>query len=228
MLECVVNISEGRDAGALAVLAQACGPCLLDLHADPGHHRAVLTVAGDDGPVEASVRDLARQAVSLLDLRDHAGAHPRFGVLDVVPWVALEGWPVRDAQAGTPGAARACRARDQFALWASAELGLPVFVYGPERSLPEVRKQAWRALRPDAGPGAPHPTAGSVAVGCRGLMVAYNLWLRGADLARPGRSPPGCGRPPSERSALPWAARCRFPATSWRRSRSGRPKYGTR
>lgn len=184
MLECVVNISEGRDAGTLAILAEACGPRLVDLHADPDHHRAVLTLAGDDGLVEAAVRDLARQAVALLDLRGHAGAHPRFGVLDVVPWVALEGWPVRDAPAGTAGTERARRARDQFALWASAELALPVFLYGPERSLPEVRKRAWGALGPDSGPDAPHPTAGAVAVGWRSLMVAYNLWLRGADLAR--------------------------------------------
>jgi len=103
VLECVVNISEGRDAGALALLAQACGACLLDLHADGDHHRAVLTMAGDDEVVEGAVRDLARTAVSLLDLSGHSGVHPRFGVLDVVPWVALEGWPVRDATAGTSG-----------------------------------------------------------------------------------------------------------------------------
>lgn len=184
MLECVVNISEGRDAGALALLAQACSACLLDLHADGGHHRAVLTMAGDDEVVEGAVRDLARTAVSLLDLSGHSGVHPRFGVLDVVPWVALEGWPVRDAPAGTSGAARAQEARDRFALWASVELDLPVFLYGPERSLPQLRREAWSGLVPDAGPHAPHPTAGSVAVGCRPLMVAYNLWLGGRDLAR--------------------------------------------
>jgi glutamate formiminotransferase len=184
VLESVVNVSEGRDGGVLAALAQACGACLLDLHSDPHHHRSVLTLAGRDETVEAAVRELARRAVALLDLRGHAGAHPRFGVLDVVPWVALEGWPVRDADAGTAGSDRARRARDDFALWAAAELALPVFLYGPERSLPRIRRDAWGALVPDAGPGAPHPTAGAVAVGCRPLLVAYNLWLRGGDLAR--------------------------------------------
>ena len=184
MLECVVNISEGRDAATLAALAQVCGPCLLDLHSDAHHHRSVLTLAGNEDMVEAAVRELARQAVDFLDLGRHAGAHPRFGVLDVVPWVALEGWPVRDVTPGTPAAERALRARDSFATWAAAELALPVFLYGPERSLPQVRRHAWRALVPDAGPHAPHPTAGAVAVGCRPLMVAYNLWLRGGDLAQ--------------------------------------------
>ncbi|MGA3220032.1 MAG: hypothetical protein ABSE77_13300 [Acidimicrobiales bacterium] len=184
MLECVVNISEGRDDATLAALAQACRPCLLDLHSDGHHHRSVLTLAGDEAVVDAAVRGLARQAVALLDLGRHAGAHPRLGVLDVVPWVALEGWPVRDAAPGTPAAERARRARDSFATWAVAELGLPVFLYGPERSLPQVRRRAWRGLVPDAGPHAPHPTAGAVTVGCRPLMVAYNLWLRGGDLAQ--------------------------------------------
>ncbi len=184
MLECVVNVSEGRDASVIAALARACGPCLLDVHSDYHHHRSVLTVAGEDEAVQAAVRELAGRAVVLLDLREHVGAHPRFGVLDVVPWVALQGWPVRDAVAGGARSERARRARDSFALWASTELELPVFLYGPERSLAEVRREAWRALAPDVGPSAPHPTAGAVAVGCRPLMVAYNLWLTGVDLAR--------------------------------------------
>ena len=199
VLECVVNISEGRGAGTLALLAQACRPCLLDLHADADHNRAVLTLAGDDDVVQGAARDLARTAVSLLDLRGHSGVHPRSGVVDVVPWVALEGWPVRDAAAGTLGAGRALQARDRFAAWASIELGLPVFLYGPERSLPQIRREAWRGLLPDAGPRSPHPTAGSVAVGCRPLMVAYNLWLSGGDVAR-ARSIAGIIRSPAVRA----------------------------
>jgi glutamate formiminotransferase len=61
---------------------------------------------------------------------------------------------------------------------------LPCFVYGPERSLPDVRRGAWRTLRPDAGPGHPHPTAGAAAVGARPILIAYNLWLAEPDLAR--------------------------------------------
>ena len=184
MLECVVNISEGRDAGALAVLAQACGPRLLDLHADPDHHRAVLTLAGDDEPVKAAVRDLARQAVALLDLGGTPAPIPGSGC-----WTSSPGWRSRAGRSGTPPPARrAPSGRTRRATSSRSGLqpssALPVFLYGPERSLPEVRRQAWWALRPDAGPDAPHPTAGAVAVGWRGLMVAYNLWLRGADLAQ--------------------------------------------
>jgi glutamate formiminotransferase len=141
----------------------------------------VFTLAGPDGQVEEAARDLARAAVRLLDLARHSGAHPRLGVVDVVPWVAMEGWPLHDAGPG-PARLRAGAARDRFALWAATELGLPVFLYGPERSLPEVRAQAWRVLTPDLGPQRPHPTAGAVTTGWRPLMVAYNLWMAHADL----------------------------------------------
>jgi glutamate formiminotransferase len=116
--------------------------------------------------------------VALIDLRLHAGAHPRFGSVDVVPWVALARQHGRLVDADP---ALATAARDEFAAWAGRELVLPCFLYGPERSLPALRREAWRGLSPDCGPPAPHPSAGSVAVGVRPLLVAYNLWLADAD-----------------------------------------------
>ena len=177
LLECVANVSEGRDPGVLATLAEACGKCLLDVHSDAYHNRSVLTLAGPPNELVPAVHDLARCAVRHLDLRLHDGVHPRFGVLDVVPWVALEGWPLRDASPGGLLESAARGARDAFAAWVATELALPAFLYGPERGLPEVRRGAWAQLPPDFGPAAPHHTAGSVAVGWRPLMVAYNLWM---------------------------------------------------
>jgi glutamate formiminotransferase/glutamate formiminotransferase/formiminotetrahydrofolate cyclodeaminase len=176
VLECVVNVSEGRNAAILEVLASAAGGSLLDLHSDPHHNRSVLTLAGDS--VEADVRALAAEAVARLDLRAHTGVHPRLGVVDVVPFVPLEGSSLDDAVA----------ARDRFLEWAAVELGLPGFAYGPERTLPDVRRRAFAGgLAPDAGPATPHPTAGAVCVGARPLLVAYNVWLAqdaGVDRAR--------------------------------------------
>lgn len=177
MFECVVNISEGRRPDILAGLGRAAGRCLLDVHSDPYHHRSVFTLAGDSELLEAAVRDLAVAAVEGLDLTGHLGAHPRFGVLDVVPWVPLSGWPLVPAPLGP-----ALAVRDRFATWAGDRLALPCFLYGPERSLPELRRLAWRPLVPDAGPDRPHPTAGSTAVGARPPLVAYNLWLEEPDL----------------------------------------------
>jgi glutamate formiminotransferase len=170
VLECVVNVSEGRRPTVIASLADACGPALLDVHSDPHHNRSVFTLVGEEAP-----RALAAAAVATLDLRTHEGVHPRIGVVDVVPFVALS--------ADVDGRA----ARDAFATWAAGELGVPVFLYGPERTLPEVRKLAFRELAPDVGPTSPHPTAGAMAVGVRDVLVAWNLWLApgvGVDVAR--------------------------------------------
>ncbi len=168
MLECVVNLSEGVDRERLRHFAELVAPLLLDVHADGDHNRAVMTIAGPSQALHEAVADLTRAAVATLDLAGHRGVHPRLGVVDVVPFVDLD-----DPSAGsTP---RSLAARDRFVAWAADELGLPSFVYGPERTLPEVRRGAWRTLAPTAGPGHPHPTAGAVCVGARGVLVAYNL-----------------------------------------------------
>ena len=166
-LECVINVSEGRNTRLLDAFVEACGDDLLDVHTDPHHNRSVFTLVGELAP-----RALTLRAVETLDLRTHRGAHPRLGVVDVVPFVALD---------GTIGVARS--ARNDFAAWAAETLGLPCFLYGDERSLPDVRRAAFTTLPPDTGPRSPHPSAGACAVGHRGVLVAYNVWLPGEDLA---------------------------------------------
>ena len=165
MLECVVNVSEGRDRRAIDAIAAAAGACLLDVHADPHHNRAVLTLAG--AAVEEAARAVAAEGVRRIDLRLHVGVHPRLGAVDVVPFAPLAASTLADAVA----------ARDRFAGWAGDELGVPCFRYGPERSLPNVRRHAFTALSPDTGPSVPHPTAGAICAGARPVLVAYNVWL---------------------------------------------------
>lgn len=172
MLECVVNISEGRRQAVVSTIADAAGDRLLDLHHDPHHNRSVLTLVG-----EGAARAVARAAVGHIDLRLHEGVHPRLGAIDVVPFVPLAGSELADA----------LRARDDFAAWAAEELGLPCFLYGPERSLPDLRREVLTSWHPDVGPTQPHPTAGGCAVGARMPLVAYNLWLADADLEKARR-----------------------------------------
>jgi len=167
VIECVVNISEGRRHDVIDAIASTAGRDLLDVHVDPDHHRSVLTTVG-----ETAVRRITEAAVERVDLGGHQGAHPRIGVVDVVPFVALDPTPFAEAVA----------ARDRYARWAADELGVPCFLYGPERSLPDVRRGAFTTLRPDVGPSLAHPTAGAIAVGARGVLVAYNLWLAEPDL----------------------------------------------
>ncbi len=175
-LECVVNVSEGRDLAVVDRIATAGGACLLDVHSDPDHNRSVLTLAGTDTDLWDAVQAVVAEAVEHIDLTSHRGVHPRLGAADVVPFVPL-------LPAGQPTAAGgasldvALGLRDRFARWAGTALALPCFLYGPERSLPEVRAGAFRSLSPDTGPATPHPTAGASAVGARHALVAYNLWL---------------------------------------------------
>ena len=171
LLECVVNLSEGRRGDVIARLAAAAGPSLLDVHGDLHHHRSVLTLGGPE--VEEAVRAVSASAVDTIDITAHDGVHPRMGAVDVVPFVPIDGAGDLSDAGG---------ARNRFADWAGAELELACFLYGPERSLPELRRQAFRELRPHTGPPKPHPTAGATAVGARGPLVAYNLWLTEPDL----------------------------------------------
>jgi glutamate formiminotransferase len=183
-VECVVNVSEGRDQGFLARLADVAGPVLLDLHRDPDHHRSVFTLAGEAESVTHAVRELARASVARLDLGTHQGAHPRQGVLDVVPFIPYTPGrlPSHDLDVVVP-------LRDAFARWMGATLGVPTFLYGPlaggeNRTLPQVRRHAFAELPPDFGPRHPHPTAGATSVGARSVLVAYNVWVSSVEVAR--------------------------------------------
>ena len=172
MLECVPNVSEGRDREAIDALVAACGAALLDVHRDPDHHRSVFTLAGPgDDDAAGAVRGLATEVVARVDLERHDGVHPRLGALDVVPFVALD---------DTPGAVAADAAR-AFGEWAVEMLGAPVFFYGHaderQRTLPSLRYSAFRTRPPDLVPVSLRPGVGAIAVGARPVLVAINCEL---------------------------------------------------
>jgi glutamate formiminotransferase/glutamate formiminotransferase/formiminotetrahydrofolate cyclodeaminase len=184
-LESVPNVSEGRDPAVIAAIGEAFGgrARLLDVHADPDHHRSVFTLVGDEALlVEALLAGIARSR-ELVDLRRHDGAHPRIGAVDVVPLV-----PIR------PGDME--RARSAALLVAERvadELALPVFLYGEVGGgrMPAffrrggtkelARRLGAGELAPDFGPGRLDPSAGGVLVGARRPLVAFNVNLRSTD-----------------------------------------------
>jgi glutamate formiminotransferase len=187
-LESVPNVSEGRDATAIAAIGAAFSSSarLLDVHSDPDHHRSVFTLAGIDGDnalVESLVSGISR-ARELVDLRRHDGIHPRVGAADVVPLV-----PIRPEDTG-----RACDAARTLGERVGQELGLPVFLYGEvgedrrpaffRRGGPEVLQERIDAgeLAPDFGPSTLDPAAGAVLVGARQPLVAFNVDLATNDV----------------------------------------------
>lgn len=164
----------------LRALAEACGPSLVDVHADGDHHRSVFTLAGP-GPRDACVgaRALAAAVAGHLTIADHEGEHPRFGALDVVPFVALGGTNTEKAQA-----AQEARA---FGAWWADNYAVPVFLYDdadPQgRDLPHARSHGFKARKPDFGPGTPNSKLGATAVGARRVLVAINCALVTRDVA---------------------------------------------
>jgi glutamate formiminotransferase len=189
LLECVPNVSEGRERARIDAWARTireAGGQLLDVHADPDHNRSVFTFLGPAETVERAALALARAVVEAVDLRIQRGGHPRIGAIDVLPLVPLRGASMADAV----GSARRLGAS------LATALHLPVYYFGaaatrPERAeLPSVRagqfeglaaRMAGAAGRPDAGPATPHPSAGAVAVGARRILIAFNAVLDSPD-----------------------------------------------
>jgi glutamate formiminotransferase / 5-formyltetrahydrofolate cyclo-ligase len=180
----VPNVSEGRDAETIRQISTALtadGPevRLLDVHADPDHHRSVFTVAGGPGSLAQAGLHGAREAAARIDLRRHEGEHPRVGAIDVVPIVYL-----RQEDRGA-----ACAEALVLGDLLGDELELPVFLYGEladGRTRAELRRgglpalaarMAASELRPDFGPTHLHPSAGAVLVGARPPLVAFNVEL---------------------------------------------------
>ncbi|MFC2078494.1 glutamate formimidoyltransferase [Candidatus Bipolaricaulota bacterium] len=189
MIECVPNVSEGRDPTIVRRIAESVtntGCHVLDTHSDPDHHRSVFTIVGDEEQIVDGAVALVEDATALIDLRTHQGAHPRIGAVDVIPFIPL-----------VPAKMAACVAIAQRVGRTIADrFALPVFLYGAaarteqRSSLPWIRRGGLPGLSkklaespPDFGPRQPHPTAGAVAVGARPFLVAFNVVLGTGDVS---------------------------------------------
>ena len=193
MIECVPNLSEGRNPAVIdaivAVITAVPGILLLHRTSDPDHNRSVITFAGpEEAVLEAAVRT-AIKAAEAIDLTRHKGVHPRLGALDVLPFVPLGDTPL--------SACVAIARRAGERIW--CEAGVPVYFYEaaarqPDRMrLEDVRRGEFEGLReavvldetrhPDLGGPTLHPTAGAVVVGARKFLIAFNVNLHTADLS---------------------------------------------
>src|ERR1700688_4130847 len=134
-LECVPNVSEGRRPDVVARLAAAVsvpGVQLLDVSSDPDHNRTVLTLAGEPEDLIPGLLALYETALAEIDLRRHAGVHPRIGAVDVVPFVPL----------GETSMAVAGAAARRLATAVGSRFGLPVYLYEEAAACPERRSLA--------------------------------------------------------------------------------------
>ncbi len=188
IVECVPNFSEGRNEETIAAIGRAIestkGCTLLDVDAGRSTNRTVYTFVGDPQSVVEGALAAARVAAERIDMRTHSGEHPRFGALDVCPFVPVAGVTM----------AECVELAREFARRAAEELGVPFYLYeaaaGQEyrRRLPDLRQGEYEGLaerlkdpkwRPDYGPAEFVPAWGITATGARNFLIAYNVNILG-------------------------------------------------
>ncbi len=186
IIECVPNFSEGRDLKKIdeivAPFRARQGVKLLDYSNDEDHNRLVVTVVGEPEPLREAVLEAIGVAVRLIDLNTHKGQHPRMGAVDVVPFIPIKNVTMEEAVALSK----------EVAAEVAKRYNLPVFLYEKSASAPyrenlaAIRKGEFEGMgekikqpewQPDFGPAEKHPTAGTVAIGARMPLVAYNVNL---------------------------------------------------
>ncbi|HEB84574.1 MAG TPA: glutamate formimidoyltransferase, partial [Bacteroidetes bacterium] len=190
IVECVPNISEGRDKAVIDAVvgaAAAVDGCKV-LDVDPGAdtNRTVITLAGSPEAVLEGAFQLIAATTRLIDMRKHSGAHPRAGATDVCPFVPVSGMTMEECA----GLARTLGER------VGRELDVPVYLYEfaaskeEWRNLANVRKGEYEALpekmkdpawKPDFGPHEFRPKFGAVHIGARKFLIAYNINLNTRD-----------------------------------------------
>src|SRR5262249_49377671 len=192
LIECVPNFSEGRDPAKVdaivAALSSVPGVYVLDREMDPDHHRSVITLAGEpDAVAEAALLGVGK-AMELIDLTRHAGAHPRVGATDVVPFIPIDGVTIEDcvALARRVGNEIWNRYRIPGCCYEAAAMRPGrVNLENVRRAQLEGRREEMKKnldRQPDVGEPKVHPTAGVTVVGARKFLIAYNVNLNTPDV----------------------------------------------
>lgn len=188
LVECVPNISEGRDEGIINACADEVrkvkGVTLLDVDPGKSTNRTVFTFVGDPESVVEAAFMFAKKAYELIDMQSHSGEHPRMGAVDVVPFV-----PVSDVTME-----ECVECAKKFGKRVGAELGVPVYLYEEASSNPDrkmlkqirageyegikdkIKKPEWK---PDFGPQEFVPRSGATVTGARFFLIAYNVNILG-------------------------------------------------
>ncbi len=188
IVECVPNFSEGREQSTIEAIAAAiretAGCTLLDVDPGASTNRTVYTFVGDPEAVVEGAMAAAGVALERIDMRLHKGEHPRFGAMDVCPFIPVAGVTMQDC----------VEISKTFGRRAGEELGIPIYLYEEaaahdyRRKLPDVRKGEYEGLEeklkdpewaPDFGPSEFVPAWGITATGARMFLIAYNVNILG-------------------------------------------------
>ncbi|MCF7931517.1 MAG: glutamate formimidoyltransferase [Acholeplasmataceae bacterium] len=190
IVQCVPNISEGRDIGKInyitAPLKNQEGFKCISVEPDQDYNRSVITLIGNPQAMIEPLIEFFRRAVEKIDMTKHHGEHARMGAVDVVPFI-----PISDVTI------EACiEYANQLSRIVATLFNVPIFLYAkaatsPSRiNLPDIRKGEFEGMsekikdsewKPDFGPQKMHPTFGVTAIGARIPLIAYNIDLNTTD-----------------------------------------------
>jgi glutamate formiminotransferase/formiminotetrahydrofolate cyclodeaminase len=189
LIECVPNISEGRDTAKIKMIANVVetvdGVKLLDIDPGKATNRTVITFVGEPEPVIEAAFKLIKKASELIDMSKHTGEHPRFGATDVCPLVPVSGITLEET------AVFAHKLGERV----GKELGIPGYYYEnaaketKRKNLAHCRSGEYEGLakklsdpqwKPDFGPDKYNEhvaKTGAIAISARDFLIAYNINL---------------------------------------------------
>lgn len=191
IVECVTNISEGRNPNTIAHISEAIesGPSTKLLHIDSGYdaNRTVFTFIGDLTSLEHSVKKMFYVALDSIDMTTQQGKHPRIGAIDVCPFIPIQGITMKDLSSWTHTLA------DRL----SRDFSMPIYMYEESskssyrKTLESIRRGEYENLgsklldplwQPDYGPTQGWEKTGATVLGARPFLLAYNINLRTTDV----------------------------------------------
>lgn len=190
IVQCVPNISEGRDLDKINYITEPLkhqeGFKCISVEPDKDYNRSVITLIGNPNAMLEPLLEFFKRSVERIDMNLHHGEHARMGAVDVVPFIPISNIKIEDC----------IEYAKQLAEMVSTKLDIPVYLYAkaaqmPSRiNLPEIRKGEFEAMsekikdsewKPDFGPQEMHPTFGVTAIGARIPLIAYNIDLNTTD-----------------------------------------------
>ncbi|MEM7185929.1 MAG: glutamate formimidoyltransferase, partial [Bacteroidota bacterium] len=189
LIECVPNISEGRDEVKINEIASVVetveGVKLLDVDPGKATHRTVITFVGEPEPVIEAAFLLIQKASELIDMSNHSGEHPRFGATDVCPLVPIANISMEETT----------KYAHRLGERVGRELQIPGYFYEnaaseeKRKNLANCRSGEYEGLanklsdpawKPDFGPASfsdQVKRTGAIAIAARDFLIAYNVNL---------------------------------------------------
>ncbi len=196
LIECVPNISEGRDLAKINAIANVVttveGIKLLNVDPGAATNRTVITFVGEPEAVIEAAFLLIKKAAELIDMSKHQGEHPRFGATDVCPLIPIANISMEDV---VPYA-------HKLGARVGKELDIPGYFYEyacteeKRRNLASCRAGEYEGLpkkltdpswKPDFGPAAFTDSvkgSGAIAISARDFLIAYNINLNTTSVRR--------------------------------------------